>query len=130
MRPVSCCATRSPRRPKTCARKFVTPSAEKSTETGYTPKPVPELTLRPRTVQSNWSGTLNGVPDQLLCTVRGRKVSSGTGFGVYPVSVDFSALGVTNFLAQVFGRLGDLVAQQETGLIEPVLRTDFNGYHV
>ena len=58
-------------------------------------------------------GKLNGVPDQLLCTVRGRKVDQSGGDGVYPVAVDFSALGVTNFLAQVFNRSGGLVAQAE-----------------
>ena len=72
-------------------------------------------------------GKLNGVPDQLLCTVRGRKVAQSGGDGVYPVAVDFSALGVTNFLAQVFNRSGGLVAQAEIGARAPIIRTDFNG---
>ena len=75
-------------------------------------------------------GKLNGVADQLLCTVQGRKVTGDSGFGVYPVAVDFSALGVTNFLAQVFSRMGGLVAQREIGLVEPILRTDYNGYKI
>src|SRR5688572_23642364 len=60
-------------------------------------------------------GKLNGVPDQLLCSVRGHKVMQPTGFGTYPLTVDFSPLGVTNFLAQVFSANGRLVAQQEIG---------------
>ena len=75
-------------------------------------------------------GKLNGVPDQLLCTVRGRRVDQSGGDGVYPVAVDFSALGVTNFLAQVFNRSGGLVAQAEIGVREPIIRTDFNGGQV
>jgi hypothetical protein len=73
-------------------------------------------------------GKLNGVPDQLLCSVRGRKVARSGGDGVYPVLLDFSPLGVTNFLAQVFTRSGRLVTQQEIGSGEPIMRTDYNGY--
>src|SRR5688572_13978025 len=72
-------------------------------------------------------GKLNGVPDQLLCTVRGRKVAQSGGDGVYPLRLDFSALGVTNFLAQVFNRSGGLVAQADIGSGDPIIRTDFNG---
>lgn len=72
-------------------------------------------------------GKLNGVPDQLLCTVRGRKVAQSGGDGIYPLTLDFSALGVTNFLAQVFNRSGGLVAQADIGSGDPIIRTDFNG---
>jgi hypothetical protein len=75
-------------------------------------------------------GKLNGVPDQLLCTVRGRKVAQSSGYGVYPLTLDFSALGVTNFLAQVFTRMGRLVAEREIGLSEPIIRSDYNGYAI
>ena len=47
-------------------------------------------------------GRLNGVPDQLLCTVRGRKILQAGGEGIYPVSVDFSPLGASNLYAQLF----------------------------
>jgi hypothetical protein len=75
-------------------------------------------------------GKLNGVADQLLCTVRGHKVTQGSGFGIYPLTLDFSPLGVTNFLAQVFSRNGGLVAEHEIGLRQTIIRTDFNGYYI
>src|SRR6185436_7241317 len=75
-------------------------------------------------------GKLNGVADQFLCSVRGHTVMQDSGFGVYPLTLDFSALGVTNFLAQVFSKNGALVWQREIGSRAPVLRTDFNGYRI
>ena len=73
-------------------------------------------------------GKLNGVPDQLLCTVQGERVDGPSGFGVYPVHTDFTPLGVTNYLAQVYSGNGGLVHQREIGSEPPIIRTDFNGY--
>jgi hypothetical protein len=75
-------------------------------------------------------GKLNGVEDQLLCTVRGRKILRSGGDGVYPVALDFSPLGVTNFFAQILTGGGDIVKQGPLTLPEAIMRTDFNGYKV
>src|ERR1043166_2458451 len=48
------------------------------------------------------SGNLGGLDEQLICTVQARRMDGGTGFGVYPVAVDFTPLGATNLLFQVF----------------------------
>jgi hypothetical protein len=72
-------------------------------------------------------GKLNGVSGQFLCSVRGRKTTENSGFGTYPVTLDFSALGVSGFRAQVFSRSGALKYE---GLLtnEPVMHTEYNGY--
>jgi hypothetical protein len=75
-------------------------------------------------------GKLNGVPDQIVCSVRGRRLGTGSGSGIYPVAVDFSALGVSGFRAQVFSRGGVLKAETLLETNEPVMHTEFNGYKI
>src|ERR1041385_3539692 len=71
-------------------------------------------------------GRVDGVNGYPISIVRGRKVGGSSGFGVYPVEVDFTSLGVTNLTFQVFaGR--QLVAQHSVSGGETVVRTDFNG---
>jgi hypothetical protein len=75
-------------------------------------------------------GRLNGVPDQLLCTVRGRRITQLGGEGIYPVAVDFSPLGTSNLYAQLFVSKDRLVTEGPVELPEVVVRTDYNGYKV
>ncbi len=71
-------------------------------------------------------GRVDGVNGYPIAIVRGRKVGEPGGFGVYPVAVDFTPLGVTNLTFQVYsGR--QLVAQGTHAGGEAVVRTDFNG---
>lgn len=74
-------------------------------------------------------GRLNGVDNQLICTTRARTLNGSSGFGIYPVQVDFSPLGVSNLLFQVFD--GNQLVSQTTNVGgEAVVRTDFNGGRV
>ncbi|HEY2953084.1 MAG TPA: hypothetical protein VGK40_10900 [Verrucomicrobiae bacterium] len=71
-------------------------------------------------------GRVDGVNGYPISILRGRKVVVESGFGVYPLAVDFTPIGVTNLTIQVFsGR--HLVAESSVAGGETVVRTDFNG---